>query len=87
MVVLKDVVVCLLPNVFSYMLVYARDASTQTTVRATTLRKKLQIKLSILPIRRVLTQDQRIYSDNCACYHTEKKSCRSNLLYYPLAVY
>ena len=46
---------CLLAYKPSNMLVYLRDGSAQTTVRAATLRYKLQFKLSISPSHNTLT--------------------------------
>ena len=42
------------------MLVYLRDGSAQTVVRAATLRQKLQIKLSILPSHSILTSGRPV---------------------------
>ena len=42
------------------MLVYLRDGSAQISVHAATLRKKLQIKLSISPNHSILTLGQPV---------------------------
>ena len=42
----------------SNMLVYLRDGSAQTAVRAATLRQRLQIKLAITPSHSILTPGQ-----------------------------
>ena len=45
---------------FTNMLVYLRDGSAQTSVRATTLRHKLQINLAISSSHSILTPDQPV---------------------------
>ena len=44
----------------SNMLVYLRDGSAQTIVRAVTLRSKLQIKLSTSPTHSILTHGRPV---------------------------
>ena len=57
----EGVGVCLLVALRpSNMLVYLRDGPAQTSLRAATLTKKLQIKLSISPSHSILTPNRLI---------------------------
>ena len=59
-VIVNIIVACLLVKRTSNMLVHLRDGSAKTSVRAATLKKMLQVKLSILPSHGVLTPGQPV---------------------------